>query len=190
EHYHVISAFIKSIRDSDPDGAIYWLARMLEGGEDPLFIARRLVIAAAEDVGLADPQALSIATACQQAVHFVGMPEGRLPLAECTLYLAVAPKSNSALSAYEKAREDVRRTLHLPVPLHLRNAVTPLDRAMGYGVGYKYAHDEPEAAHAQPHLPEPLVGARYYEASTQGREAEIAAHLARLRGRAEGPSGR
>ena len=130
-HYDTISAFIKSLRDSDPDAALYWLARMIEAGEDPLFVVRRMVILAAEDVGLADPQALVVATACQQAVHFVGMPEGYLPMAECAIYLATAPKSNSALSGYGRAVADARETRNDPVPLHLRNAVTGLMRELG-----------------------------------------------------------
>src|SRR5207248_7303698 len=127
-HYDVISAFIKSLRGSDPDAAVYWLARMIEAGEDPLFIVRRMVILASEDIGLADPQALVLATACQQAVHFIGMPEGYLPLTECALYLALCPKSNSALTAYGRARADVVDRLNEPVPLHLRNAPTALMR--------------------------------------------------------------
>ena len=182
QHYWLISAYIKSMRDSDPDGAVYWLARMLEAGEDPLFVARRLVILAAEDVGLADPQALGVAVAAQQAVHFVGMLEGYLPLAEATLYLATAPKSNSALRAYASARDDVLATLHLPVPLHLRNAVTPLDRASRFGAGYRYAHDDPDGAAAQPHLPEALEGHRYYEPGEHGSERAIAERLERSRG--------
>ena len=186
QHYWLISAYIKSLRDSDPDGAVYWLARMLEAGEDPLFVARRMVILAAEDVGLADPQALGVAMAAQQAVHFVGMPEGYLPLAEATLYLATAPKSNSALRAYAAARDDVRATLHLPVPLHLRNAVTPLDRAHGFGAGYRYAHDEPDATVSQQHLPAELEGHRYYEPSDHGAERGTAERLARMPGRTTG----
>ena len=141
QHYDIISAFIKSLRGSDPDAALYWMSRMIEAGEDPLFIVRRMVILAAEDVGLADPQALVVAVAAQQAVHFVGMPEGFIPMAEAAVYLATAPKSNSAYAAYLKAKEDVEKTHHLPVPLHLRNAPTGLMRASGYGKGYKYAHD-------------------------------------------------
>ncbi|HEX6539213.1 MAG TPA: replication-associated recombination protein A [Candidatus Dormibacteraeota bacterium] len=181
QHYWLISAYIKSMRDSDPDASVYWLARMLEAGEDPLFVARRLVILAAEDVGLADPQALGVAVAAQQAVHFVGMPEGYLPLAEATLYLATAPKSNSALRAYAAAREDVRATLHQPVPLHLRNAVTPLDRSHGFGRGYRYAHDAPDAIVAQQHLPDELAGRRYYEPGDHGAEAAITRRLAAIR---------
>src|SRR3990170_2716502 len=143
-HYDIASAFIKSLRGSDPDAALYWLARMLEGGEDPLFVARRLVILASEDVGLADPQALQVTVAAQQAVHFIGMPEGFYPLAEATLYLATAPKSNSAGTAYMRALEDAQATPGEPVPLHLRNAPTPLMREMGHGRDYQYDHAYPE----------------------------------------------
>jgi putative ATPase len=181
QHYWLASAFIKSMRDSDPDASVYWLARMLEAGEDPLFCARRMVIVAAEDVGLADPAALGVAVAAQQAAHFVGMPEGYLPLAEAALYLATAPKSNSAMRAYSKAVEDVRETLHLPVPLHLRNASTPLARRMGFGSGYRYAHDEVDAIVDQQHLPDSLEGHRYYLPTEHGAEAEIAARLQRIR---------
>ena len=181
EHYDVISAFIKSLRGSDPDAAIYWLARMLEAGEDPLFIVRRMVILAAEDVGLADPQALVLATACQQAVHFVGLPEGYLPMAECALYLALAPKSNSAITAYGAAREDVQRTLDQPVPLHLRNAVTGLMKGMGYGKGYRYAHDYAGNAVEQRHLPDRLAGRRYYTPGDNPRERALVDRLASLR---------
>jgi putative ATPase len=181
-HYHVISAFIKSVRGSDPDASVYWLARMLEAGEDPLFIARRLVILASEDIGLADPQALLIAVGAQQAVHFIGMPEGYLTLTECTLYLATAPKSNSALTAYARAQKDVAATLNQPVPLHLRNAVTGLNRAHGFGEGYRYAHDYEGHYVRQDYLPSDLVGRRYYEAGDQGQEAEIAERLRRIRG--------
>ena len=154
QHYWLISAFIKSVRGSDPDAAVYWLARMLEAGEDPLFVARRMVILAAEDIGLADPRALSVAVAAQQAAHFIGMPEGFLPLTEAALYLAAAPKSNSVLRAYVAASADVAETLHQPVPLHLRNAVTGLGRAMGYGTGYRYAHDHDGGVVEQEHLPD------------------------------------
>jgi putative ATPase len=181
QHYQVISAFIKSVRGSDPDAAVYWLARMLEAGEDPLFVARRLVLLASEDIGLADPQALPVAMAAHLAVQNIGMPEGYLPLTEATLYLALAPKSNSALTAYAAALEDVRATLNQPVPLHLRNAVTALDRAMGNGRDYRYAHDHPDHYAAQQHLPESLAGRRYYQAGDLGWEKEQAARLARLR---------
>jgi putative ATPase len=180
-HFHLISAFNKSIRGSDPDASVYWLARMLEAGEDPLFVARRLVILAAEDVGLADPMALVVASACQQAVHFVGMPEGFLPLSECTLYLASAPKSNSALVAFGRARQDVAESLNEPVPLHLRNAVTAMNRSFGFGEGYRYAHDFADHYVEQEYLPANLVGKRYYEPTEQGAEREIKVRLARLR---------
>jgi putative ATPase len=185
QHYWLASAFIKSMRDSDPDASVYWLARMLEAGEDPLFCARRMVILAAEDVGLADPAALGIAVAAQQAAHFVGMPEGYLPLAQAALYLATAPKSNSAMRAYSRALDDVRETLHLPVPLHLRNASTPLTRGMGFGSGYRYAHDEVDAVVDQQHLPDGLEGHRYYVPTDHGAEAEIAARLQRIRAELE-----
>ena len=178
-HYDTISAFIKSVRGSDPDAAIYWLARMVEAGEDPLFIARRLVVLAAEDVGLADPQALSVAVAAQQAVHFIGMPEGRIPLAEATVYLATAPKSNAAYQAIGKAIEDVQTTRNDPVPLHLRNAPTGLMRSMGYGKGYKYSHDYEDHFAPMQNLPERLQGTRYYTPSDQGYEKEVAERLRR-----------
>ena len=171
-HYDVISAFIKSLRGSDPDAALYWLARMIEAGEDPLFIMRRMVILAAEDVGLADPQALVIAVAAQQAVHFVGMPEGYLPMSECALYLATAPKSNSAITSYGRARAAVERSGDLPVPLHLRNAPTGLMKSLGYGAGYRYAHDYEGHRVEQQHLPDELAGERFYEPGDQGYEGE------------------
>ena len=161
------------MRGSDPDAALYWLARMIESGEDPLFIVRRMVILAAEDVGLADPQALVVATACQQAVHFIGLPEGFLPMAECALYLATAPKSNSAMTAYQRALQDVRDTQGDPVPMHLRNAVTGLMRSMGYGKGYQYAHDHDEHYVEQQHLPDRLAGRRYYQPGDLGFEKQI-----------------
>jgi putative ATPase len=181
QHYWLISAFIKSIRGSDPDAAVYWLARMLEAGEDPLFVARRMVISAAEDIGLADPHALGVAVAAQQAAHFIGMPEGFLPLAEAALYLASAPKSNSVLRAYVAASSDVAETLHQPVPLHLRNAVTGLGRAMGFGTGYRYAHDHEGGVVEQEHLPASLVGHRYFEPSTNGEERELSERLISVR---------
>jgi putative ATPase len=170
QHYDTISALIKSVRGSDPDAAVYWLARMLEAGEDPLFVARRLVILASEDVGLADPLALTVAVSAQQAAHFVGMPEALFPLTEATLYLSRAPKSNSATTAYRAAAEEVHRSGDLPVPLHLRNAVTGLMRSMGYGQGYRYAHDFPGHVVEQQHLPDQLAGRRFYEPSEQGCE--------------------
>ena len=176
-HYDTISAFIKSIRGSSPDGALYWLARMIEAGEDPLFIARRLVVSAAEDIGLAQPEALTVAMAAQQAVHFLGMPEGRIPLAEATVYLATSPKSNSAYAAIEKALEDARKLSNDPVPLHLRNAVTGLMRQSGYGRGYKYAHDFEGHFVQQEFLPPSLKDRRYYEPTQEGSEKEIAERL-------------
>ena len=185
-HYDTISAFIKSVRGSSPDGALYWLARMLEAGEDPLFIARRLVILAAEDIGLANPGALPVAVAAQQAVHFLGLPEGRIPLAEATVYLATSPKSNAAYMALERALDDVRNHPQDPVPLHLRNAVTGLMRGMGYGAGYKYSHDYEGHFEAQEYLPPNLSDRRYYEPSDQGSEAAIAERLRRWWGNGSG----
>ncbi len=176
-HYDTISAFIKSVRGSSPDGALYWLARMIESGEDPLFIARRLVILAAEDIGLADPQALTVAVAAQQAVHFIGMPEGRIPLAEATVYLATAPKSNTAYAALNEAMADVHRLSNDPVPLHLRNAVTGLMHGMGYGKDYKYSHDYEGHFAPQEYLPPQLQNRRYYHPGTEGAENEIAERL-------------
>src|SRR5262249_52589742 len=160
-HYDTISAFIKSVRASDPDASLYWLARMIDGGEDPLFIARRLVILASEDVGLADSNGLQVAIAAQQAVHFVGMPEGFYPLAHATLYLATAPKSNEVGRASGAALDDVQNTRNDPVPMHLRNAPTGLMRQLGYGEGYHYAHDDYSIR--QLNLPTALRGRKYYE---------------------------
>ncbi|MBI4201452.1 MAG: replication-associated recombination protein A [Chloroflexi bacterium] len=179
QHYDTISAFIKSMRASDPDAAVYWLCRMIEAGEDPLFIARRLVILAAEDVGMADPQALPVAVAAQQAVHFVGMPEGAIPLAEATVYLATAPKSNAAYAALNQAMKDVKQTRNDPVPLHLRNPVTPLMKDMGYGRDYRYAHSYPGHFSGQANLPDNLKGRVYYQPSDQGYEKEVAERLRR-----------
>jgi len=176
-HYDTISAFIKSVRGSSPNGALYWLARMIESGEDPMFIARRLVILAAEDIGLADPQALAMAVAAQQALHFIGMPEGRIPLAEATVFLATAPKSNSAYVALEQALDDVRKVPNDPVPLHLRNAVTNMMRDLDYGKGYQYAHEYPGHFAEQEYLPPTLKDRRYYQPSVEGKEREIEARL-------------
>ena len=178
-HYDTISAFIKSVRSSDPDAAIYWLARMLEAGEDPLFIARRLVILASEDIGIAAPQALTVAVAAQQAVHFIGLPEGRIPLAEATVYLATCPKSNASYMALNTATEDVQRTRNEPVPLHLRNAVTGLMRDMGYGEGYKYAHDYEGNFTRTQNLPYSLKNRRYYLPSGQGYERTVRERMER-----------
>ena len=174
QHYDHISAFIKSVRGSDPDAAVYWLVRMLEAGEDPMFIVRRMVILAAEDIGLADPAALSLAVAAQQAVHFIGLPEGAIPMAEACVYLATAPKSNSANEALKRAREDVLHTRNEPVPLHLRNPVTSLMKGMGYGKDYKYAHDHPGHFAKQDNLPPSLKGRHYYLPSEEGAEKEVA----------------
>jgi putative ATPase len=177
QHYDIISALHKSLRGSDADAALYWLGRMLEAGEDPLYIVRRLIRFASEDVGMADPQALVVAVAAQQAVHFVGMPEGNLALAEAVTYLATAPKSNSLYEAYSKVQQDVESTRNEPVPLHLRNPVTRLMRDSGYGEGYKYAHDYPGHFVEQQNLPDKLQGKRYYSPSDQGYEKEIAARI-------------
>ncbi len=163
-HYDIISAFIKSIRGSDPDAALYWLARMIEGGEDPKFIARRLVISASEDVGLANPNALLLANAAFDAVNKIGWPEGRIPLAEATVYLATSPKSNSAYLAVDEALACVRKTGNQPVPLHLRNAPTQLMRSLGYHDGYKYAHDFPDHFVEQQYLPDQLKDSRFWHA--------------------------
>lgn len=180
EHYNVISAFIKSMRGSDADAAVYWLARMIEAGEDPMFIARRMVIFAAEDVGNADPRGLQVALAAQQAVHFVGMPEGRIPLAQAVTYLATAPKSNAAYKAIGTAQAEVRRSGALPVPAHLRNAPTGLMKDLGYGKGYEYAHDQPGAVVSHAHLPDVLQGARYYRPKQSGYEQHIRERLNHL----------
>lgn len=161
-HYDIISAFIKSVRGSDPDAAVYWLARMIEGGEDPVFIARRLAILAGEDIGLANPNALLLANATFDIVHKVGMPEARIPLAECTIYLATSPKSNSAYMAIDAALAEVRRSGNLPVPLHIRNAPTSLMKNLGYGADYKYAHDYPGNFVRQQFLPDALEGQRFW----------------------------
>ena len=173
EHYNVISAFIKSMRGSDPDAALYWLARMLEAGEDPLFIARRMVIFASEDIGNADPQALSLAVAVKDAFHFVGLPEGWIPLAQGVAYLAAAPKSNASYRAYGEALEDVRKKGALPVPLHLRNAPTGLMKDLGYGKGYLYPHDREAGVVAQSYLPDALAGREYYRPKEAGFEKTI-----------------
>lgn len=185
-HYDVISALIKSTRGSDPDAAIFWLARALEGGEDPLLVARRLVVLAAEDIGLAEPQALPLAVAAYQATHVLGWPECYLPLSEATLFLALAPKSNSALMAYQAAKRDLELHPAVSVPLHLRNAITAVDRAEGHGQGYRYAHDFPGGVAPQVHLPEEQIGAIYYEGGMQGAEATFAERALRLRRRLTG----
>jgi putative ATPase len=181
EHYNVISAFIKSMRGSDPDAALYWMTRMVEAGEEPLFIARRMVIFASEDVGNADPQALQVAVAVKEAVDFVGMPEGMIPLAQGVTYLASAPKSNSSYRAMLSARDDVRERGSLPVPLHLRNAPTPLMRNLRYGDDYKYPHEYQGAIVDQTYLPPELAGRVYYLPSERGYEQRISDHLERVR---------
>jgi putative ATPase len=185
EHYNVVSAFIKSLRGSDPDAAVYWLMRMLEAGEDPLFVARRMVIFAAEDVGNAEPQALQIAVTAKDAVHFVGMPEGRIPLAQAATFLATCPKSNAAYKAMLAASEDVRGGGALPVPLHLRNAPTPLMKKLGYGREYAYPHDHPDALVGQQYLPDALADRRYYEPTDRGHERAIGERLRHWRARSE-----
>lgn len=178
EHFNAISAYHKALRGSDPQGALYWLARMVEGGEDPMYIARRTVRFAAEDVGLADPTALSIAIAARDAYHFLGSPEGELALAEAAVYLATAPKSNRVYTAWGAALDLARRTPAAPVPLHIRNAPTPLMKELGYGQGYQYAHAAPEAYIPQAYLPDEAEGAVLYEPGPFGFEKEIAKRLA------------
>lgn len=180
-HYDAISALHKSLRGSDADAALYWLARMLERGDDPLYVARRLVRFATEDVGLADPGALPLAVAAQQAVHFLGMPEGALALAELSIYLALAPKSNAVYRAYGDASNDVASTRNDPVPIHLRNAPTRLMNELGYGRGYRYAHDYDGGVVAQQNLPDNLRGRSYYEPTDRGFERELTDRLARIR---------
>ncbi len=184
EHYNVISAFIKSMRGSDPDGAVYWMTRMLESGEDPLFILRRMVIFASEDIGSADPTALQVAVNAMESFRFIGLPEGVLPMSQAATYLASAPKSNSALKAYMRARSDVKRHGPLPVPLHLRNAPTSLMKSMGYGKEYKYPHNFDDHYVTECYLPEELKERRYYEPSAEGREKDIGKRLETLRERA------
>ncbi|MBE0431000.1 MAG: replication-associated recombination protein A [Dehalococcoidia bacterium] len=186
QHYDLISALHKSLRGSDPDASLYWLGRMLESGEDPLYIARRLVRFASEDVGVADPQALVITVAAQQAVHFIGLPEGSLALAQAVVYLAAAPKSNSLYAAYSRVQQDIRNGPNEPVPLHLCNPVTDLMRGTGYGKGYKYAHDYPGHFVRQQNLPPSLEGRRYYLPGEQGYEREIADRLKKWWGEEKG----
>jgi putative ATPase len=177
EHYNLISALHKSLRDSDPDASLYWMTRMLDSGEDPLYVARRLVRFASEDVGNADPQALTLTLAAKDAYDFLGSPEGELALAQATLYLAMAPKSNAAYVAYNEAKADVEAAPAEPVPLHIRNAPTGLMKDLGYGQGYQYAHDAPDARVEQEHLPESLRDRRYYRPTDRGLEAELARRL-------------
>ncbi|HTV54296.1 MAG TPA: replication-associated recombination protein A [Terriglobia bacterium] len=177
EHYNLISALHKSVRNSDPDAALYWLGRMLEAGEDPLYVARRLIRMASEDIGLADPGALRLAVASMQAVHFVGMPEGDLALAETAVYLALAPKSNALYTGYGEGKRDAQESLAEPVPLHLRNAVTGLMSHFGYGKGYQYAHDAPDHLTQMQCLPDGLKGRRYYRPTNEGLEKNLKERL-------------
>ncbi|MBI3493972.1 MAG: replication-associated recombination protein A [Acidobacteria bacterium] len=177
EHYNLISALHKSMRNSDPDASVYWLARMVEAGEDPLYIARRLVRFASEDIGNADPQALTVAVAAKDAVHFIGMPEGNTALAQAAIYLATAPKSNAVYEAYSRAADDAQRDVAEPVPLHLRNAPTKLMKDLDYGKGYKYAHHEADAVADMSCLPPALQGRQYYEPKDRGFEKELKRRL-------------
>lgn len=180
EHYNTISAFIKSLRASDPDAALYWMLRMIEAGEDPLFVARRMVIFAAEDIGNADPQALQLAVAAKEAFHFVGLPEGKIPLSQAAVYLASAPKSNATVRAMQGAQRDIEEHGHLSVPLHLRNAPTELMAELGYGKGYAYPHDFEGHVVCQQCLPAELKEAKYYLPSEEGLEREIRCRLERF----------
>jgi putative ATPase len=177
EHYNIISAFHKSLRGGDADAALYWLARMIEAGEDPLYVARRMVRFASEDIGLADPQALKVALSSMEAYHFIGLPEGELALAEAAVYLAIAPKSNALYLAYDRARKDVKEKGALPVPLAIRNAPTELMKEMGYGQGYKYAHDFPEGIVEQNYFPQELGARFYYRPTDRGMEKMIGQRL-------------
>jgi putative ATPase len=181
EHYNVVSAFIKSLRGSDPDAAVYWMARMLEAGEEPRFVVRRMVIFASEDIGNADPQALQVAVAALHAFELMGLPEGTLPLTQAATYLALAPKSNAVIAAYGRAREAALDKGALPVPLHLRNAPTPLMKSLGYGSGYQYPHNFEGHVVAEEYLPDALAGASFYRPSTEGREKELSERLEALR---------
>jgi len=177
EHYNLISAFHKSLRGSDPDAALYWLGRMLEAGEDPLYVARRMIRFASEDIGNADPQALQVAVSAMQAFHFIGLPEGDLALAQAAVYLATAPKSNAIYIAYQQVKRDVRELENMPVPLHLRNPVTSLMKDLGYGRDYKYPHDYPDHFVEEEYLPGNLKGRTYYHPTEQGFEKEIKKRL-------------
>jgi putative ATPase len=181
EHYTVVSAFIKSMRGSDPDAALYWMARMLEAGEDPVFVLRRMVIFASEDIGNADPRALQVAVSALQAFQLVGLPEGTLPLTQAVTYLALAPKSNAVIAAYGAAREAAIEKGPLPVPLHLRNASTGLTRQLGYGAGYQYPHNFEGSFVPENYLPEALREVRFYQPSQSGEEKVLAERLARIR---------
>jgi putative ATPase len=183
EHYNLISALHKSLRGSDPDAALYWLGRMLEAGEDPRYIARRMIRFASEDVGMADPQALQVAVSSMEAFHFIGLPEGNLALAEAAVYLATAPKSNALYAAYQGVQRDIKELENMPVPLHIRNAPTSLMEELGYGKGYKYPHDYPEHFVEEEYLPENLRGRTYYHPADEGFEKEIKKRLENWRKR-------
>jgi putative ATPase len=186
QHYDVTSAFIKSIRGSDVDAALHYLARMIQAGEDPRFIARRLIISAAEDIGMADPSALQTAVAAAQAVAMIGMPEGRIPLAEAVVHLATAPKSNAAYVAVDRALADVREGKAGPVPLHLRDAHYPGAKRLGHGLSYQYAHDAPDAIASQVYAPEGIAGQEYYHPTDRGYERQVGERLTRIRRRLRG----
>ncbi|MEA1939293.1 MAG: replication-associated recombination protein A, partial [Candidatus Caldatribacteriota bacterium] len=185
EHYNIISALHKSMRDSDPDAALYWVARMLEAGEDPLYVARRLVRFASEDVGNADPQALQVAVAAMETVKFIGMPEANLALTQAATYLACAPKSNALYSGYKIAQQDIKRWGPLPVPLVIRNAPTSLMKDLGYGKGYKYAHNFKQGYAIQEHMPKELKGKKYYYPTERGFEKEIRRRLQKMKGKSK-----
>jgi putative ATPase len=181
EHFNLISALHKSLRDSDPDGALYWLGRMLQAGEEPLYIARRLIRFASEDIGNAEPQALTVALNARESYHILGSPEGELALAQAVTYLATAPKSNATYTGYDKVIKDIKKTGSLPVPMHIRNAPTRLMKTLGYGQNYQYAHDDDSALVDQEHLPEELLGSRYYEPTNRGYESIIKDRLTKWR---------
>lgn len=181
EHYNLISALHKSMRNSDPDAAVYWLARMLEAGEDPLYVARRVVRFASEDVGLADPRALEVAVAAYQACHFIGMPECTVHLTQAVIYLSMAPKSNALYLAYDRARKDALEQLAEPVPLNIRNAPTRLMKELGYGAGYQYAHNAPDKLTDMQCLPDSLEGRAYYTPTEQGVEARYGERLRQIK---------
>ncbi len=181
EHFNLISALHKSVRNSDPDAALYWLARMLESGEDPMYLARRMVRMASEDIGLAEPGALAVTIAAKNAFEFIGPPEGYLALAQAAVYLSLAPKSNALYTGYGAVREDLQKTIAEPVPLHLRNAVTGMMKNIGYGQGYQYAHDTDEKVTDMTCLPESLEGRVYYQPTDQGFEARLRQRLEEIR---------
>jgi putative ATPase len=193
EHFNLLSAYHKSLRGSDPQGALYWMARMIDGGEDPMTLFRRAIAMAAEDIGLADPNALPLAVAARDAFHMLGPPEGYLPLAEMTIYLATAPKSNSTVAALGAALQAARETPAAPVPMHIRNAPTPLMKGLGYGRGYQYAHDSPDHYLPQEYLPDELKGTEFYQPGPFGYERRVAERLAwwerRRRGEGAGEGG-